>query len=88
MFTSNDDKTRVMYCKHLIYGGATEMSIEELRAIRVKAKKEEQRLAAERAELKRKQDLLQEQMLLKQQEFERKQEEFERKVQERLEEQR
>ncbi|XP_072030950.1 uncharacterized protein [Amphiura filiformis] len=81
--TTDDGKTKVMYCKHLIYGGTTEMSIEEIRAIKVKAKKEEKRLAAEREALRKRQEGLQEQQQLMLQ----KQEEFERKVQERLEQQ-
>ena len=38
------DNTRVMYCKHLIYGGAREMSFEELRGIKDKTKRKEREL--------------------------------------------
>ena len=83
IFSSNDSKTKVMYCKHLVYGGPVEMSIEEIRALKVKAKKDERRLAEERDALRRRQENLQEQQQLMFQ----KQEEFERKVQERMEQQ-
>ncbi|XP_038065945.1 uncharacterized protein LOC119736026 [Patiria miniata] len=48
-----DDKTKAMYCKHLIYNGATEMSFEELRAIKYNARREARKLEEERAALER-----------------------------------
>ncbi|XP_033632493.1 mitotic checkpoint serine/threonine-protein kinase BUB1-like [Asterias rubens] len=51
-----DDKTRAMYCKHLIYSGAQEMSLEELRAIRYNARKEAKRIEELRLGLQRQKD--------------------------------
>ncbi|XP_022091010.1 uncharacterized protein LOC110979487 isoform X2 [Acanthaster planci] len=48
-----DDKTKAMYCKHLIYNGANEMSFEELRAIKYNARREAKKLEEERAALER-----------------------------------
>ncbi|KAJ8021305.1 Mitotic checkpoint serine/threonine-protein kinase BUB1 beta [Holothuria leucospilota] len=49
---------KVMYCKHLVYAGTTEMSFEELRAIKYNERKEKERLRAESEELKAQQALL------------------------------
>ncbi|XP_072166979.1 uncharacterized protein [Diadema setosum] len=60
---SSNDNSRVMYCKHLIYGGAREMSFEELRAIKHSNKRKERELQAKEAAIRQR-----EEMLLKKQE--------------------
>ena len=53
IFEPPDPSKRPMYAKHLVYQGATEFSFEELRAIKIRKRVEEERLRAEKEELAR-----------------------------------
>nr|XP_054758781.1 uncharacterized protein LOC129264850 [Lytechinus pictus] len=75
-----NDNTRVMYCKHLIYGGAREMSFEELRGIKDRTKRKEREIQAKMEEAER----MRVDMVRKQKE----QDEMIAKMQEKLEQQR
>ncbi|XP_071962226.1 uncharacterized protein [Antedon mediterranea] len=83
-FPTTDDKTKVMYPKHLIYGGVSEMSLEELRAIRYKEKKREQLLIEEQERIQREKDELiktKEALRLQQEELEKERLMFQHKMQ-------
>ena len=53
VFEPPDPSKRPMYAKHLVYQGATEFSFEELRAIKIRKRVEEERLRTEKEELAR-----------------------------------
>ena len=53
IFEPPDPSKRPMYAKHLVYQGATEFSFEELRAIKIRKRVEEERLRSEKEDLAR-----------------------------------
>jgi hypothetical protein len=53
LFEPPDPNQRPMYCKHLVYQGATEFSFEELRAIKVQKRMEEKAMEEKMNEMKR-----------------------------------
>ena len=68
IFEPLDPTKQPMYAKHLVYQGATEFSFEELRAIKIRKRLEEERLAHEKeetaerqSELRRQQEAFREQ---------------------------
>jgi len=96
IFEPPDPTKRPMYCKHLVYQGATEFSFEELRAIKFRKRQEERKIEAKRLEMKRmteeieaKQDAIrrdQETLARQRDEFQRMQEQMMREQEEKMKE--